>query len=229
MTDERRADERIRLWIETGPDAASTAFVERTLRPIPRMRQRRSWRITVDRLLAPAAPAAAAVVVLAVALLAGGALLGGRLPVGAPAPASPSHVPGSYRPTFELTIGEGSSARTYRSEPTASVATCDVTPGRPAYALYAGGDPFVNIDFLVGIGAEKAEGRSRVAAEITAEEYYVRFDPAILRGGDGPGRSEATVTISTEGPSTTFVVDATTPNGIDDSPIAVSLTLTCQP
>lgn len=229
MIDERRADDLIRLWIEAGPEAASAEFVERTLRPIPRMRQRRSWRIAVDGLVAPAGLMAAAVVILAVALVGSGALLGGRLSVGAPAPAIPSHVPGSYRPTFELTIGEGPSARTYRSDPTASVATCDVTPGGPAYALYAGGDPFVNIDFLVGIGAEEPGGESRVAAEITAQEYYVRFDPAILRGGDGPGRSEASVAIRTDGPATTFVVTATTPNGIDDSLVAIALTLTCQP
>ena len=88
----------------------------------------------------------------------------------------------------------------------------------------------MNIDLLVGAGAEQPGGESRVAAEIQADDVYVRFDPAILRGGDAAGRSQATVAISSLGAATTFVVDATTPdtqNG--DRPIHVSLTLTCAP
>ena len=229
MTDDRHVDQLIRTWIDAGPDAASAEFVDRTLRPIPRMRQRRSWRISLERAITPLGPVATAVGIVVIAVVGLATLLTG-MPGGGPgSTASPTPLPGSYRPTFELTIGEGPSARTYRSDPTASVATCDVKPGGPSYALYAGGEPFVNIDFLVGIGAEQPGGASRVAAEITAQEYYIRFDPSILRGGDGPGRSQANVAISTDGPTTTFAVSATSPNGIDDSLVAVSLTLTCGP
>jgi hypothetical protein len=230
MTDDRRADQLIKAWIDAGPDAASSEFVERTLRPIPRMRQRRSWRIAAGGLTRRLAPLAAGVAVAAIAVIGVSTVIRG-LPVGdgpgnAPSPSPPL---GTSRPTFELTFGEGATAQVFRSDPTASVATCNVKPDGPSYALYAGGDPFVNIDLLVGIGAEKPGGASHVAAEIAAGDIYVRFDPAVLRGGDAPGRSQATVTIRSDGPATTFEVIATTPDDRHGSPIRVSMTLTCAP
>ena len=229
MIDDKRTDHMIRSWIDTGPDRASAEFVERTLAPIPRMRQRRSWRIGLERRVGPLMPLAAAVAVVAVVVGLG--LLPKGVPIGGPNPSgSLSPALGSNKPTFELIFGEGATARVFRSDPSASVQTCNVKPTGPSYALYAGGDPFVNIDFLVGAGAEKPGGGSRVAAEIQADDLYVRFDPAILRGGDAAGRSQATVSISTEGSATTFVVDATTPDSYHgDVPIHVSLTLTCAP
>ena len=230
MIDDHSADKQIRAWIDRGPEAASSEFIDRTMRPIPRMRQRRSWWIAVERLAAPLGPVAVAAALVVIVAIGGSAVLRGIPRIDSPgAGASASPPLGTYRPTFELTLGEGASARVYRSDPTASLATCNVKPDGPSYALYAGGEPFVNIDFLVGIGAEKPGGETRVAAEISAEDYYVRFDPAILRGGDAAGRSQATVAISAEGEATTFVVTATTPNGRDGAPIRVSLTLTCQP
>lgn len=229
MIDDQYADRTIRAWIESGPDRASAEFVERTLAPIPRMRQRRSWRISLGRGVRPVlVPLAAALGIVAVVI--GSSLLPKGLPVGGGGPApSPSPALGSSKPTFELTFGDGASARTFRSDPTASVATCNVTPNGPSYALYAGGDPFVNIDLLVGRGAEEPGGEARVAAEITADDIYVRFDPAILRGGDAAGRSEATVRVLSDGLATTFVVDATTPNGRYGPPIRLSMTVTCAP
>ena len=230
MIDDQYADRTIKAWIDAGPDRASAEFVERTLTPIPRMRQRRSWRIAAGRRVRPVlVPLAAALGIVAV-IAASGVLPKGA-PVGGGGPAtSPSPAPGSYTPTFVLTFGDGAGARVFRSDPTASVHTCNVKAAGPSYALYAGGDPFVNIDLLVGAGAEKPGGASRVAAEIQADDLYVRFDPAILRGGDAAGRSQATVAISTVGTATTFVVDATTPDSYHgDVPIHVSLTLTCAP
>ena len=97
--------------------------------------------------------------------------------------------------------------------------------GKPASSLLRGGGCA-----RIPRGAEKPGGASRVAAEIQADDLYVRFDPAILRGGDAAGRSQATVAISTVGSETTFVVDATTPDtSHGDEPIHVSLTLTCAP
>lgn len=229
MIDDLHTDRVIRDWIDAGPERASAEFVERTLAPIPLMRQRGSWWIRVGRRIGTLVPVAAAVGVVAV-VLALGALPKGMPIGGAGSSSSASPALGSYRPTFELTVGEGAAARVFRSAPTASVATCDVKPSGPSYALYAGGDPFVNIDLLVGAGAEQPGGASRVAAEIQADDVYVRFDPAVLRGGDAPGRSQATVAISSLGAATTFVVDATTPDtGNGDRPIHVSLTLTCAP
>lgn len=229
MIDDLHTDPVVRAWIEAGPDRASTEFVERTLAPIPRMRQRRSWRITLGRRAGPLLmSAAAAAAVIAVAL--GSGLLPKGTPIGGSGPSnSASPALGSYKPTFELTFGDGASARVFHSDPTASVASCNVKQAGPSYALYAGGDPFVNIDFLVGAGAEKPGGASRVAAEIQADDLYVRFDPAILRGGDAAGRSQATVAISTVGSATTFVVDATTPDTRTGRPIHVALTITCAP
>ena len=42
MTDDRRADDAVRAWLRSGPEAATAEFVERTLRPIPHMRAPRS-------------------------------------------------------------------------------------------------------------------------------------------------------------------------------------------
>ena len=81
--------------------------------------------------------------------------------------------------------------------------------------LYAGGDPFVNLDLLVGPMAGQPDGASDVAAELYAGPGYLRFDPGILRGGDAKGRSTATVAVSATAGVTTFAITATTPD-MDD-------------
>jgi len=104
MIDDQRTDHMIRSWIDTGPDRASAEFVERTLAPIPRMRQRRSWRIGLERRVGPLMPLAAAVAVVAVVVGLG--LLPKGVPIGGPNPSSsPSPALGSNKPTFELTFG----------------------------------------------------------------------------------------------------------------------------
>ena len=45
MNENHRNDDIVRAWVRSGPEQASADLVERTLRPVPRMRQRRSWRI----------------------------------------------------------------------------------------------------------------------------------------------------------------------------------------
>jgi len=110
MIDDQRTDHMIRSWIDTGPDRASAEFVERTLAPIPRMRQRRSWRIGLERRVGPLMPLAAAVAVVAVVVGLG--LLPKGVPIGGPNPSSsPSPALGSNKPTFELIFGEGATAR----------------------------------------------------------------------------------------------------------------------
>ena len=48
ITDQPVHDDAIHDWILSGPEVAPADFVDETLRPIPRMRQRRSWRIRLD-------------------------------------------------------------------------------------------------------------------------------------------------------------------------------------
>ena len=94
---------------------------------------------------------------------------------------------------------------------------------------YAGGDPFVNLDLLVGPLAGQADGSSDVAVELYAGPGYLRFDPGILRGGDAKGRSTATVAVSTTAGVTTFAITATTPN-MDNNEVGtvdVDMTVTC--
>jgi hypothetical protein len=224
MTHRPDLDVELVAWIRSGPETAAPEFVERTLRPVPRMRQRRSWRIAVDRwLAAPAAVATGAAVVVVVGLgaiiLAG---LPGRDGVGAPSPTA------GLRPSFELLLD----ARTYRSDPAASVATCLGEDDGSWSVLYAGGDPFLSLDLVVGTGAGAPGRDDAVGAEIQTAGQYVRFDPAVLRGGDPPGRSEASIEVTTVGDATMFVVAASTPQritGADGPPVAVELTLTCRP
>jgi hypothetical protein len=231
MSDERRSDAIILGWIRSGPELAGAEFVERTLLPIPRMRQRRSWRIALGALGRPvgALVGVAAVIVVAVAglsLITVFSGTGGRITPPSVAP------PMSLEPAFELVLGEGPAAQRFTSDPEASVSTCLGDDDGSWSVLYAGGDPFVSLDLVVGSGTDRPSGASRVGAELTAGDTYVRFDPAVLRGGDPPGRSEATVAVSHVGPATTFIVHATTPNrstGDDGPPIAVSLELTCAP
>jgi hypothetical protein len=222
MTGPREPDEVVRAWVRSGPDLASAGFVEQTLRPVPRMRQRRSWRIAAERWSQPLlAAAAVGAVALGVVILAG---LPGRGTIGQP---SPTPLTGLH-PSFELTLG----GTPFRSDPAASVATCLGDPDGSWSVLYAGGSPFLSLDLVVGAGAGEPGGQDRVGAEIQTAGHYVRFDPAVLRGGDPPGRSTATIEVSSVGTTTTFVVTATTPqrlSGDDGQPVDVVLTLVCAP
>jgi hypothetical protein len=225
MNDDRRSDDILRSWVRSGPEQASSEFVERTLRPIPRMRQRRSWRIALERLSRPvmATAAVAATVALLVVGIAG--FVGMRGPGGlVPTPSVPP------RPSFELTVTRSPGAGTYTTDPATSLNLCTHAADGSWRYLYVGGDPFVNLDVLVGPRAGQPDGAADVAAEIYAGPGYVRFDPAILRGGDPPGRSTASVEVRRAAATTTFVIHATTPDrttGEDLDPVDIDLTLTC--
>ena len=231
---ERSADDIVRAWIESGPDLAARSLIDRTMQPIPLMRQRRSIWIGLGRPLRLASiggPAAVVVTTAIVAIVGFGILVGRPGPGIFPEPTvSPS--PLALRPSFTLVMGAGAAEQTFASDPAAGLATCGGVPGGPWYALYGGGDPFVSLDVIAGQGAGDAGGENRVAAEIEAGDLYVRFDPAILRGGDAAGRSSASVDVTTDGDATTFEITATTPDrstGEDGPPMPVSLTLTCAP
>ena len=235
MTGQRPTpDDGIRDWIMSGPELASTEFVERTLRPIPRMRQRRSWRIALEHLVRPiAAPAGALVGVTTVVAVGIGALV--LLPrVGGTG--SPSATP-PLRPTFDLRVSAGPDAGahvplgagTYVADDTTSLDVCSRAPDGSWRYLYSGGTPYVNLDVLIGAGAGQAGQGDRVAFELNAGATYVVVDPADLRGGDPPGRSQATVVVHENDGTTTFVIDAITPDrSSGDVPsVKVDLTLTC--
>jgi hypothetical protein len=226
MNQQAQPDDRIRAWVRSGPEAASAGLVERTLGPVPRMRQRRSWRIVMDRWTRPLAGVAAGAAALGVVVIGLAVMVGmpGRGSVGDPG----STPVAGLRPTFELVLD----GTTYRSDPDASVATCLGDDDGSWSVLYAGGEPFLSLDLVVGAGGGGPGREDAVGAEIQTTGQYVRFDPAVLRGGDPPGRSGATVVMSDDGPSTTFVVTATTPQRItgEDGPsVEVALTLTCAP
>ena len=227
MNENHRSDDIVRAWVRSGPEQASAEFVERTLRPVPRMRQRRSWRILLERGSRPVLAGAGAVAVLV--LIAGLGLLAVR-PGGVGGPASPGPS-ASSQPTFEMTIsGGGPATGTYRSDPAASVNRCThATDGSWRY-IYVSGQPPINLDLLIGFDAASSAGSSHVALELEYDPGYFRFDPSDLRGGDTAGRSTASVTVTPGPTSTTFRITAVTPDrsdGTDRTPVDVDMTVTC--
>jgi hypothetical protein len=223
MNGQERMDDAVRAWLRSGPETASAEFVERTLRPIPRMRQRRSWRIALERLTQPVVAIGGAVALLVV-LVAGLGLIALR-PGGVGGPST------SGGPTFEMTIsGAGPATGTYRSSPTASVNRCTyATDGSWRY-IYVSGQPPINLDLLIGSGAAGPDGSSQVALELEYDPGYFRFDPSDLRGGDPPGRSTASVAVAPGPTSTTFTITAVTPDrsdGTDRDPVHLDMTVTC--
>lgn len=234
MTDQRTPDDPIRSWIQTGPETASNDFVERTLRPIPRMRQRRSWRIALERLTTPVASPALAIAGVAVVLALAGVGAFAILPRIGGVGTTPE--PSTAKPSFILTVSAGPDGHvsagmgTYVNDPSSNLDLCTHAKDGSWRYLYGGGTPYVNIDLLIGPKAEQPGGESQVALELDAGQGYVRFDPTQMRGGDEPGRSTATVVV-TPGPSTiTFDISAVTPDkntAEDVAQVTVDLSVTC--
>ena len=227
MSRQRAAEDPIRAWVRAGPETASASLVERTLAPIPHMRQRRSWWIVFDRVLRPGG-ALAGIAAAAVVVVVGAALLA-DLPGPGGVGSTPSPT-ASRGPTFTLEVTGSPGQGTYVADQSTSLNLCTAAPDGSWRFLYAGGEPFVNLDMLVGADAGQPGFESSVAVELYAGAGYVRFDPAVLRGGDPPGRSVASVVVEDLGTTTRFVVSATTPDrtsGIDGPPVEIALTVTC--
>jgi hypothetical protein len=232
MSGQERMDETVRAWVRSGPETASAEFVERTLQPIPRMRQRRSWRIALERFTQPVM-AVGGVVALIVVLVAGLGFITLR-PGGVGGPPTPTASGGpsvSTQPTFEMTIsGAGPATGTYRSDPAASVNRCTHAADGSWRYIYVSGQPALNLDLLIGSGAASPGGSSQVALELEYDPGYFRFDPSDLRGGDTAGRSTASVTVTPGPASTTFAITAVTPDrsdGTDRDPVNADMTVTC--
>jgi hypothetical protein len=224
MNENQRTDDIVRAWVRSGPEQASLDLVERALRPVPLMRQRRSWRIVMERWARPALAAAAVVSVIAVILVGVGtfARFGGV--GGQPVPV----------PTFTLTLADGPGEGVYTADPTSTLNQCShATDGSWRY-LYVGGDPSVNLDLVIGPRVAQPDGSSNVALELYAGPGYLRFDPSDIRGGDpsGPaGQSTADVEVRPSSATTTFVIHATTLDGLAGegaAPYQVELTATCR-
>lgn len=229
----RSRDRRVADWLRSGPEAAAAEFVDATLRPIPRMRQRRSWRIALERrgqpLLQPAVLGLAALVIVGALGVVGSV---GRGPIGLSAPTSP---------TFELRINPSDSGDTipdtgpFVTDPSATTNTCSQLADGFWRMRYSGGEPYVRLDVLVGPLAA-AGGRSRdVSAEIVIGSpltTLLNFDQPGYRSGDAPGRSTAIVDTTIGSDGITFDIAATTPRAkvdFTDYPytVDVGLTIVC--
>jgi hypothetical protein len=134
------------------------------------------------------------------------------------------------RPTLDLTITGGQGAGSYVSDPSSSLNVCSRATDGSWRVMYAGGEPWLSVDLLVGSHAAEAGRASDLALEISVGPAYLWIDQPKFRGGDAPGRSRATVTIQADGDGTTFDVVATTPNRTpagDGEPSDVALTVVC--
>jgi hypothetical protein len=154
----------------------------------------------------------------------------GAAPVVAPAASAASVATAAKRATFDLTVTGGPAAGTYAADPATSLNSCRRSSTGVWTLLYAGGDPFVNLDLVVAATAGQPGGSDAVALELSAGPGYLRFDPTAMRGGDPKGRSSAHGEIEPGAGSTTMTVDATTPDrtsGADGAPVRVQLTVTC--
>ena len=146
-------------------------------------------------------------------------------------PASPaSSTAAPAKPTVEFGLSGSFGKQTFTADPTSSLDTCTHNADGSWRLLYAGGTPWITIDMLVGAQASEPAHANQVAVEIEVPGTYVRLDPAPIRLGDVPGRSTASVVVTPGATSTTFSVEATTPDhtgGDDGAPVDVTVTAVC--
>ena len=131
----------------------------------------------------------------------------------APAATSAPPVAGAAtRPSLDLKITGGLGAGSYVADPSSSLDVCTHAADGSWRVLYAGGNPWLSVDLLVGPHAAEAGRAGDLALEISAGPAYLWIDQPKFRGGDALGRSKATVAVRSEGGGVTFDVAATTPN-----------------
>ena len=169
----------------------------------------------------------AALAMLAI-VLAGCGQVAGAGPAGTTSPtASAASV---TRPTFDLTITGGFAEGSYATDPKASLATCSISKTGVRSVMYAGGDPWVSIDMVFGAKIAEPGHAADMALELYIGSLYLWIDTGQMRGGDAPGRSQATVRVEPGPGSTRYVVDATTPYRTwdgDGLSATIALTVTC--
>ena len=125
-------------------------------------------------------------------------------------------------------------AGSFASDPSASLNSCRRTSDGSWRALYAGGDPWVAIDLLLGTGVAEGAPSEDLSLEIqigSPLSTYLWIDQPGYRGGDAPGRSHAIVEAAASGiDAITFEIAADTPMrtvGSDLERVDVALTLVC--
>lgn len=207
----RTPEQRVVEFLRAGPETASVEFVEATLRPIPRMRQRRSWRIRLagigGPLLQPAAIGLSLVIVVGALVVAAsvGRGIGQSRPTG---------------PAFELLLAPTDpdvvipDTGPYVTDPTATTNTCETLAGGFWRIRYSGGDPYVRLDVIVGPEAATGGRSEDVSAEIVIGSpltTLLNFDQPGYRSGDAPGRSAAAVETTVGPDAIAFDISATTP------------------
>ncbi len=133
-------------------------------------------------------------------------------------------------PTFELTVTGGGAAGSYAADPTTTLNTCGLSSTGVRTLMYAGGDPWVAIDLVLGAQVAEPGHASDVALELSIKTDYLWIDTGQLRGGDAPGRSQATVSVKPADGNVTYVIDASTPYRTPDGDgltANIALTLVC--
>jgi hypothetical protein len=152
----------------------------------------------------------------------------GAGPTGTASPAPSEAAPA--RPTFGLTVSGGLAAGSYAADPKASLATCSLSAAGVRSFMYAGGLPWVAIDMVFGPRIAEPGHASDVAIELSIGDLYLWIDTGRMRGGDAPGRSQATVRVEPAAGVVRYVIAATTPYRTPDGdglPATISLTATC--
>jgi hypothetical protein len=228
MTD-RSPEQRAVDFLRTGPEEASSEFVEATLRPIPRMRQRRSWHIHLERLGGPLLQPVA--IGLALVLIAGSIVVVGSIGSGVGRPTAPTG------PTFELILAPTEPGDVipdtgpYVADPGATTNTCTKLDDGFWRIRYSGGDPYVRLDVVLGPEASLAGRSEEVSAEIVIGSpltTLLNFDQPGYRSGDAPGRSTAAVETTVGPDAIAFDITATTPRAkvdFTDYPYTVDVDL----
>jgi len=169
----------------------------------------------------------AALAVVAV-ILAGCGQAAGAAPIAmTPDTASPA---ARARPTFELTITGGGAAGSYAADPTTSLNSCALSATGVRTLVYAGGDPWVAIDLVLGAQIAEPGHASDVALELSIKTDYLWLDTGQMRGGDAPGRSRATVSVKPADGTVRYAIDASTPYRTPDGDgltATIALMLVC--
>ena len=140
-------------------------------------------------------------------------------------------------PTVDLTLAAVpgaagiADAGDYASDPASNLRQCTRTSDGYWRVLYAGGDPWVSVDVLVGASAVTTGHSEDVTAEIAVgSSTYLWIDQPQVRGGDPVGRSSAAIEVLDGPDAITFDVQATSPirtPGGDGAPVDVHLTVVC--
>jgi hypothetical protein len=175
--------------------------------------------------------------VLIVAVLVAAGTAGCAAASAPPASVAPTLLAVAAGPTVDLTLAavlDGpaiADAGVYASDPASNLRQCTETSDGYWRVLYAGGEPWVSVDVLVGASAVTAGHSEAVTAEIAVgSSTYLWIDQPQVRGGDPVGRSTAAVEVLDGPDAITFDVLATTPlrtwDG-DGTKVDVRLTVVC--